>query len=115
MAEHMITTEKAKPGCDDNDRILLYQHTDYNPYPNAKNHQSQKSSHIPNLVLWSYNILCRKAFWNTASSRNVLALSEHYGIISCKEKELYRICIQQNSFMLLDLCLVFCAVTLAES
>ena len=69
MAEHMITTEKAKPGCDDNDCILLYQHTDYNSYPNAKNHQSQKSSHIPNLVLWSYNILCRKSLWNTESKK----------------------------------------------
>ena len=53
MAEHMITTEKAKPGCDNNDHILLYQHADHNSYPNAENHQSQKSSHnsYPHLMV----------------------------------------------------------------
>ena len=61
MAEHMITTEKAKPGCDNNDSIFLYQHTDHNSYPNAENHQSPKSSHIPNPVLWSYHSLCKNS------------------------------------------------------
>ena len=60
MAEHVITAEKAEPGCDNNDHILLYQHAYHNSYSNAKNHQSQKSSHTLTLILWSHNILCRK-------------------------------------------------------
>ena len=64
-AKHMVSAQKAKSGGNNNDHIFRDQHTDHHTDSNAKKHQTQKSSHNPNLILRAYNLICRKPFGNT--------------------------------------------------
>lgn len=84
----MISTQQAKAGGDDNDHILCDQHADHHSDSDAKQHQSQKSSHIRPPFLEVILLYVERTFTNTESPlvrlRGMIPLS--YSAVSLSEE-----------------------------